>query len=284
MANQTTTRRAIGPAGLALGALLAAIGGSAGTASGQEANLSEAATQPARGRVTWREQFVYNRYETDAGDVDRFTLNTRLTLGLTGSLSAVADVPLVSERERFGGGENTSGLGDVRLGLKWRFWQHDTGAIETNRLALTGGLRLPTGAEGLSSEGFDPFVGLVFTKVQGRHGVNAAVRYQYAADGVSDPIEAGKGTADWLAVETSYLYRLSPSAYTAETEGSLYGVIESFVDYETNGDAAWRLAPGLLWEARRWAAEGSLILPAASDVDHRGEQEFGFALGVRVLF
>ncbi len=253
-------------------------------AAAQEANLSLAATQPAKGRITFREQVRFARYEHDDGDTDRWVLNTRLTLGLTGALSAVADVPAVRERGRGPDGEHHAGLGDVSIGLKWRFWQHDTGAIETNRLALTGGVRLPSGADGLSSGGVDPFVGLVFTTVRGRHGLNASAQYLVTTDGRDDPVAPGMGSADLLTLETSYLYRLSPSAYTPETEASLYAVAESFVDYETNGDAEWRIAPGLLYEARRWAAELSVILPVATDVERRSEFGHGFAAGVRILF
>lgn len=265
-----------------LAGLLAGMG--VAPAAAQEANLSLAATQPAKGRITFREQLRFARYEHDDGDTDRWVLNTRLTLGLTGALSAVADVPAVRERGRAPDAESHAELGDLSLGLKWRFWQHDTGAIETNRLALTGGVRLPTGSDALSSGGVDPFVGLVFTTVRGRHGINASARYLVTTDGRDDPVGPGMGSADLLTLETSYLYRLSPSAYTADTEASLYAVAESFVDYETNGDAEWRLAPGLLYEARRWAAELSVILPAATDVEHRSEFGHGFAAGVRILF
>lgn len=278
MTTPTRARRALSLAGLAVVAALTP------QAPAQEANLSEAATQPAKGRITFREQVRFTRYELDDRDIDRLVLNTRLTLGLTGQLSAVADIPAVRERDRSDESENRAGLGDISLGLKWRFWQHDTGAIETRRLALTGGLRLPTGSDGLTSDGFDPFLGIVYTTVHGRHGLNAAARYLLTSDGSDDPVGPGSGDADLLTLETSYLFRLSPSAYTADTEGSLYAVLESFVDYETNSDTEWRLAPGLLFEARRWAAEVSVVLPAVSDVEHRGETKFGFAAGIRVLF
>lgn len=275
MPKGTEARRAMGLAGL----MALCVSG----AAAQEAALSWAATQPAKGRITLREQFQYARYDTDAGDVEKFTLNTRVSLGLTGQLSASMDIPLTRER-RVDGSASDAGLGDITLGLKWRFWQHDTGAIETNRLALIGGARLPSGSDGLSSDGVDPFVGLVFTRVQGRHGVNAAARYLLTTDGQDDPLSAGMGDADLLTLETSYLYRISPAEYQADTVGAWYVVLESFVDYETNGDIEWRLAPGILWEARRWAAEFSVILPAAQDIDRRAETEWGFAAGVRVLF
>lgn len=275
-------RRAAVPAGLAALLLPALLFN--GAASAQEAPLSWAATQPAKGRVTLREQFFFTEYDTDAGDVDRYVLNTRVTLGLSGVLSATADIPFVSEQAGAPGADDHTGLGDVSLSLKWRFWQNDAGAIETQRLALVGGVRAPTGDAGLSSGGVDPFVGVVFTMVRGRHGVNAAGRYLLTTDGRSDPLTAGMGEADLLSLEASYLYRLSPASYETESAGSLYAVVESFADYETNGDAEWRIAPGLLWEARRWAAEASVILPLADDIERRGRADFGLALGVRVLF
>ncbi len=281
MSSTNRTRRAVALAGLM------AVGTCVNGAAGQEANLSVAATQPAKGSITWREQVRFTRYELSDRDIDQLVVNTRLTLGLTGAVSAWADVPVIAERDRSDMAPNNNGLGDVSLGLKWRFWQHDTGAIETKRLAAFGGVSLPTGEEGLSSDGFDPFVGLVYTMVHGRHGVNASARYRVNTDGTDaalGPIGAGMGSADLLTLETSYLYRISPASYAAETSGSLYGVVESFVDYETNGDAEWRIAPGLLWEARRWAAEVSVILPAASDIEERAETEFGLVAGIRVLF
>lgn len=264
--------------------VLAGAWGVCAGAHAQEAPLSEAATQPAKGHVTLREQLRFTRYEVDGRDVDQVVANTRLTLGLTGSLSLAADLPLAWQESQGDARGDARGLGDVRVGLKWRFWQQDTGAIGTRRLALTGGLRLPTGAEAFTSDGWDPFAGLVYTMVQGRHGFNAAAVYQASTEGVADPLGPGMGGDDLLTIETSYLYRLAPASYGADTAGSWYGVIESFVDLEANGDAEWRLAPGVLYEARRWAAEASVILPAASDIEERAETGFGVALGVRVLF
>lgn len=265
-------------------AVLAGLVWACAGASAQEANLSEAATQPAKGRITWREQIRYTRYELPDRDIDQFVLNTRLTLGLSGRLSAVLDVPLVSRDDRLDGSFDAEGLGDITLGVKYRFWQDDRGAIETRRLAVIGGVRVPTGDTGLSSGGVDPYLGLVFTKVQGRHGLNASARYQFSTDGRSSPVMPGMGDADLITLETSYLFRLSPASYSADTVGSLYLAAESFIDYETNGDLEWRLAPGLLWEARRWAAEFSVILPVARSIDDRAKTDWGLAAGIRVLF
>jgi hypothetical protein len=253
----------------------------------QASALSDAATQPAKGRIAWREQARFERYELLGNDVDQWTIDTRLIYGLRKDVSLTLNVPtILRDREvvSAAGVGDQEGLGDTTLMLKWRFWQHDPAPVDTNRLALIGGLRLPTGTDGLSTGGWDPFVGLTFTKVEGRHGMNASARYTVSTDGLANPISAGTGEADLLTLETSWLYRLSPSEYTSETDASLYFTVESFVDYETNGDIAWRVAPGLLYEARRWTAELSPIVPIAQDIDDRAELDWGLAFGVRFLF
>lgn len=262
---------------------LCAIGLLAPVGMGQESALSLAATQPAKGRITWREQARFERYELGNEEIDQFTIDTRLTYGVSKDVALTLNVPTVL-RDRENGIDDQDGLGDSTLSLKWRFWQHDPGPIDTNRLALIGGVRMPTGTDGLSSDGWDPMLGLIFTRVSGRHGVNAALTYQVSTDGLSSPISAGTGTDDLLTLETSYLYRLAPSAYTSDTHASWYFTVESFVEYETNGDLAWRVAPGALYEARRFTVELSPIVPIVNEIDHRAELDWGLALGVRVLF
>ncbi|MCA9304062.1 MAG: hypothetical protein KC996_08070 [Phycisphaerales bacterium] len=250
----------------------------------QLAPLTEAATQPAKGRITWRQSFSYTEFDLSGRTIEQAETSTNLSYGITGELSASLTFSYIGRNDTGGAAYDQDGFGDTDLRLKWRFWQHDPGAISTNRLALVGGVRLPTGTDGLSSGGYDPYLGVTFTRVEGRHGLNASAFYRLTTDGQSSPIEAGMGSADLLTLETSYLYRLSPAEYASDTEGSLYAVLESVADYETNGDFEWRLAPGILWEAKRYALELSVILPAVSEVDARAETDWGLNAGFRVLF
>jgi hypothetical protein len=263
--------------------VLCAIGLCAPISQAQESALSLAATQPAKGRVTWREQVRFERYELGTEEIDQFTIDTRLTYGLTKDIALTLNVPTIM-RDRENSIDDQSGLGDTTLSLKWRFWQHDPGPIDTNRLALFAGVRMPSGTDGLSTDGWDPTLGLIFTRVSGRHGINAALTYTLSTEGLASPISAGTGSDDLLTLETSYLYRLAPSEYTSETEASWYLSVESFFDYETNGDFAWRVAPGILYEARRFTVELSPILPVIDEIDLRAELDWGLAFGVRVLF
>lgn len=253
-------------------------------AQAQESALSLAATQPAKSRITWREQVRYERYELGGADIDQWTLDTRLVYGLDSDLSLTLNVPTVTRSSSAPAMPDQSGLGDITLTLKHRFWQHDPGPVDTNRLALVAALRLPSGTDGLSSGGYDPTLGLTFTRVSGRHGVNASALYTFTTDGLAAPVMPGMGDADLFTLETSYLFRVAPREYTSDSHASLYFTVESFLDMETNGDTSWRVAPGLLYEARRFTIECSPILPIVQEVDRRAELDWGIAIGVRVLF
>ena len=54
--------------------------------------------------------------------------------------------------------------------------------------------------------------------------------------------------------------------------------------YETNGDHEILLAPGVMYEARSFAVELSVQLPALQEIDHRPKTDFTVTLGLRMLF
>jgi hypothetical protein len=59
-----------------------------------------------------------------------------------------------------------------------------------------------------------------------------------------------------------------------ELQGERYG----------DGDRALRLAPGLLYEARSWAAEWALRFPLSNEMESRAEEKFTVTAGLRWLF
>jgi hypothetical protein len=257
----------------------------------QEAIWTPAATQPSAGTVISKHSVRIFNYHNDPTGLDRrgtdVVLQNTVSLGLTGTLSLNADVPIVIrqfEAARNADDPDRADLGDISLNLKWRFWQHDPGPVDTLRLAGVVGLETPTGADGLSSDSVDPQLGLVFTGILGRHGFNAAATWTLTTGGTDDPIMPGLSVSDALRADAAYLYRLDPAEYTAETAASLYAVAELNAVYETNGDYELFLSPGILYEARNFALEASVQIPVAAETDHRPERRYGLALGLRVLF
>lgn len=261
----------------------------AAPAGAQEATNTPAATQPSVGRFYLRQKLQYVALGDDptpAGrEIDRLVATSSLSYGLARTLAVTAELPLEYEWED--GAQRSSergGAGDASLMLKWRAWQRDLNPVDSLRFAVLGGLELPTGTGDLGSHSFDPFVGVVYTAILGRHGVNQAVRYTFTTGTDRSGTRPGDGEADALRYDTAYLFRLSPAAYSAETSAAWYLTGELRGLYETNGDNEVLLGPGVLYEARSFALEATVGWPVVSDVSERLETEVVVTLGFRVLF
>ncbi len=250
------------------------------------------AVQPGRGVTLFQQMALYERLDDTRGngfgsiDTTRFT--TELTHGLSGELALKVGLPVVAyDIERSAPGEDASPLGidDVPVLLQWRFLKRDTGAVDTLRGGLLVGAELPTFDDAFSSDSVDPLVGVAFTQIAGRHGVNLSALWKFNTGGTADfGIDFGDAGHDTLNLDASYLYRLTPEAYTADTAGSHYVQVQLLNHYEANGDIQTVFAPGYMDEARQWAVEATVHLPVYQQLDHRPELAWGLNVGVRLLF
>ena len=262
----------------------------AGPVVAQQATNSPSATQVSKGVWSARERSNLTRYEqqTPTGDrtIMQWTHETVVMYGVTGDLAAMVHVPVIDRRVDGPGfsHDDTTGLGDITLMGQYRFLKQDTGPINTLRGALQFGVEVPSYVDQLSSDSFDPLLGVAFTQIDGRHGTGASVQWKFNTGGQDDPISGGNAGDDALYYNGSYLYRLTPKAYQADTTASFYFQTELNGLYETNGDHELLFAPGLLYEATDWAAELSVRLPVVEDVDHRPETRWSVVLGIRLLF
>ncbi len=266
-----------------------AVAFSCGAAHAQEAIFTPAATQPAKGKVYVRQQFKFLSYGDDPTgldrDIDEFASLTNISVGVTGNLSFTLGVPLVyRETDAPSGDDDHFGVGDLTLLGKFRFWQQDLGPIDTLRASIIGGLGVPSYDDELSSEGWNPIIGGVFTAVLGRHGFNAAARWTFTTDSEAAPVGPGKGIDDLLQYDLAYLFRIAPEAYTSETRGAWYLTAELNGAYETNSDHELLFSPGLLYEGITFAAEIGVQFPIVSDLDQRPETDFALVVGLRLLF
>ncbi|MEQ9461189.1 MAG: hypothetical protein RIG82_09585 [Phycisphaeraceae bacterium] len=245
----------------------------------QEAMNTPAATQPGVGRTVVRERAWWHSFDDGT---DLLHVGTDVTYGLTKDFSVNLHVPFVVELND--PGDNEEGFGDLHVMGKYRFLLHNPGPVDTLRASALFGVDIPTYDDDQSSDAFNSMVGVVATRIHGRHGVNGSLRYKLNYDGQASPELPGGSKADTLWTEGAYLYRLTPGEYTAETTFSTYLVFESSLVYETNGDAHLWVAPGFLYEAQSWAAGVSIILPAWQDLDHRPDLDVGIGFDLRFLF
>ena len=166
---------------------------------------------------------------------------------------------------------------DPHLMFKHRFYRKDLGIISTERMAVYGGVEM--------DDNLNPFLGLVYTKIDGRWGTNVGVSWEtgeVADDG--PPILAGHAGADLWKLQSSVLYRLFPEDYSKTSDHAWYATIETSLPYEENGDWEWTLGPGILYEGRRHAFEANLRIPVQQNINHRAETEWALAMGWRTLF
>ena len=165
----------------------------ASDATAQAPIVSQAATQPAKGRLSIREQFMLMRMDNDPSGEDREVrmsiLNTVIDYGLTGNQSLSLRLPVIFRRvndDDQHGRFHEDGIGDLTAIWKYRLWQHDTGPISTKRFSIFAGAEIPVGNEDLSSGSFDPIIGVVYTQVQGRHGLNLDASWKFTTGGDDD--------------------------------------------------------------------------------------------------
>jgi hypothetical protein len=252
------------------------------------------ATAPAPGHFILKEQFRFASLRLDDAprDLQRSVREawflTTLNVGIAPELSLSVSAPVVLRRESFDFSpfsRREEGVGDVSVLAKWRIWRNDRNALDTQRLSLLIGSEIRSGSSGFSSDGYNPIIGLAYTQIAGRHGVNAAVIHRFTTDGVRPPVlMPGQTSADLLTYDLAYLYRLSPREYTAETQGALYAVVELNGLYETSGDQQLFIAPGIMWEARTYVLEVAVQVPVWQDLSNRAETDYVIAAGVRFAF
>lgn len=185
---------------------------------GQEPTFMEAATHPGSGqnysRAVWFDGETVFKH----------------AYGFTARQALLGEVSLTDAGVTGGG---------VRV--KQRFWQWDSGPIDTWRMSVQGGMDWRDGRDP------GPRLGVVSTTIRGRHGVNAQVDVNAAVPG-----------KERIALNASHLYRIHPARYTMTTAGAWYTMLESLNTVSPDGDVRGDVAAGLLYEARRWAAEVSL--------------------------
>lgn len=244
----------------------------------QEPINTTAATQPGVGRLAIREQFRYLAIgDLAGGETREYQLWSSAFLGLRHDFAIGAQLPL--RLLDLSGADDELDLGDVQLLGKWRFHRADTASLDTERASAIVGLQLDTGdgsslTPGFANDSLDPILGAVYTRVAGRHGFNADLMATIATD----------GDADEFRYDGSWLYRISPAAFAAGTKAAWYAVVELNGRYQTNGDHELLLAPGIMYEARRWTVELSVPMPLAAELDHRPEVDFTIVVGLRLLF
>ncbi len=216
----------------------------------QEPTFMEAATHPGSGQLYGRFVWISRPFR---GTEPVSQLDLKSAYGITRRLALL---PFM--------GVDEDGVTDASLRLKFRILQHDTGPIDTWRVSLQGG------GEWFDGRQASARAGIVSTTIRGRHGINAQADWHDA-----DRRERR------FQLNASHLYRIAPAQYAATTMGAWYTMVESLNVLDRSGDNESDVAVGILYEARRWAAEASLRFMDPAEAISRRQTRLG--VGLRAL-
>ena len=199
-------------------------------------------------------------------------LGLELTYGLTGDWAAGVDLPYRFSKE---GSDDASGVGDVSLFTKYRFWRHDTlGAQET--AAILAKVKFASGDENktppVGSGSTDAILGLSYGYESRKWYRWASVRYR--RNGEND---AGLRRGDKVLVDlvggirpklTAYLE--PDTVWLLELNGE-YGRRAEFrgSNLPNTGGTELFLSPGIFWTKRNFAVKAGVQIPIVSNLHGR---------------
>lgn len=165
-----------------------------------------AATHPGAGQVYTRTLFSIAGYEEDDRDIDSLSAQLKVAYGVQSNFALLADIEFGDLSSR---GRDESGMLASTFEMKYRLFKEDYSPLNTWMASVFAGLTVP-GNNGTMDE-LDPYprLALATTAILERHGINAELEWEERDD---DPQR--------FSVNGSYLYRIAPVEYTAETRGA----------------------------------------------------------------
>ena len=262
--------------------VLIAVGGGSHALYGAGLNTNVALTPPQDGTIL-RAQWRYSRLFGDPTPLDREVLlrvqPITLVHGFTADFAVLATVPIIHREIKFGSGakQTDTGIGDIPLLVKYRFFQDDK-PQQTTRWAMIGGAEVPTFDDPFSSKSFDPIIGTVWTHQRLDWWIDWDVLYKFnTAGGIAGDDEIRADVAASLTLLSGESENLGP--------WSLYAIGEINAKYITDGSAQVFASPGIQLFTSRWVVEAGVQLPVYQDMKSpRLETDFTFVLSVRILF
>jgi hypothetical protein len=262
-----TARRCAGWLGIAtLFALALGVAGSASPAAAHNPIFAPGPHVAYQGGV----EVSLGYSKARAGAETEQELEISAEYGLTADWTVEFEVPFVDKAED---GKSRTGLGDMALRSRFRFWRLDAPGAQTSA-ALLAQLKLPTGdADGdprLGSGSTDILGGLLFGHEGRRTYFNAAARYRYNTEG-----EGGLRKGDRQFLDLVVGVRPVLSGYL-EPDTVLFLELNwenagrdrrNGAEVQNTGGWELFLSPGVFWTWRNVAIRAGAQVPMAGNLD-----------------
>ena len=224
-----------------------------------------------------RQQIINTAASDDIGGVSR-NLNiwrsvTAMGYGINEKLAVFTVVPIINREMTIGPvSTNASGLADIKSFVRYQIYQND-GPGRTTRIAGFGGVNIPTGKTGQTSDGStDFFGGLIYTRASTNWNFDGQIKY--TANGQKNTFQRGNETA----FDASLQYRINGRNNNVNTNGYLYTVLEASLVYTgrneianladiNSGGTTTYITPGLQYATKRWIAETAVKIPVVKQLN-----------------
>ncbi len=227
-----------------------------------------------------------------AGQVEKETvLHTEIIYGITADTSVTLAVPNIIDRTREAGGEekSISGLGDVSLRAKYRFWRRDRPGVQ-DAMAFVAGVKLPTGDDTSTPRLGSGSTDFTFALAAARESLTwyyfGDVRYRLNTEGGSGLKKGDRLFADLaLGVRPFPVEYLKPDlVLLVELNWETFMRDElSGVEIEDSGGDRLFVSPSFFLTYRNLAVKGGVQLPVHQALEgEQPEEDYRFKLAVEL--
>ncbi len=262
--------------------VLSVVAAMAAGAAAAGLNTNVALTPPEGGwiiRAQWRYSMLGNDPTPLGRKVDVSLQPITAVYGVTADLAVQATVPIIYRKIAFGSGVERSdtGVGDIPLLAKYRFYQKDEPGV-TTRWAAIGGLEVPTFDNAFSSESLDPIIGTVWTHQERAWWIDWDLLYKFNTAG-------GLDGDDELRGDVAASVRLLAGESDTIGPWGLYAIGEVNATYFTDGSVQIFGSPGIQFITPNVILEAGVQLPMVQNLAApRLEKDLTVVLSFRVQF
>ncbi len=193
-----------------------------------------------------------------------------LTYGLTGDWSFGVDMPYRNKRQS---GINRSGMGDLSLFTKYRFWRKDSLGVQESAAVLLK-VKTDTGRSGgtpaLNPGATDSIVGLAWGYESRKWYRWASIRYRYNGKNAQGLKRGNVVKLDFVGgirpTPTGYLK--PDTVWMLELNGEYRQQSKQYGTRLANtGGTEWFISPGIFWTKRNFAIKAGVQIPVSSSLN-----------------
>ena len=221
---------------------------------------------------------LHGNISQDKSGVDKETAQTFvMQYGITGDWVTGFELPYKQVDKN---NEQLTGIGDVALSTKYRFWRKDSLAQQESAAFLLK-VKLDSADNEVTPSAVDSMVGFAYG-FESIHWYRwASVRYRFNGDGTqhNNVLERGNKTFVDLVIgyratlngyrEPDMVYMLELNSEFTQRNSQRNNI--NVKQVKNSGGEQWFLSPGFMWTLRNMAIKGGIQLPIYSNLN--GEQQ-----------